>query len=91
MMMQEIFSSVKIENFIMKIDIFDIFAQNIDCVYVLELPCRGGSNESPQSMLWIRNKKKNRYSPAKPQFFLIKVGFKGVYISWTCFPDVTAA
>ena len=23
-----------------------------------------------------------------PQFFYIKVGFKGVYISRTCFPDV---
>ena len=22
-----------------------------------------------------------------PQFFYIKVGFKGVYFSWTCFPD----
>ena len=30
--------------------IFLIFAQNIDCGYTLELPCRGGSNEYPQSI-----------------------------------------
>ena len=22
-----------------------------------------------------------------PQFYYIKVGFKGVFIAWTCFPD----
>ena len=30
--------------------IFIISAQNIDCVYSLETPRRGGSNEYPQSM-----------------------------------------
>ena len=30
---------------------------------------------------------KNRYAPADPCFFYIKVGFKGVYISRACFPD----
>ena len=30
--------------------IFLISAQNIDCGYSLEPPCRGGSNEYPQSM-----------------------------------------
>ena len=25
--------------------------------------------------------------PRIPQFFYIKVGFNGVYFSWTCFPD----
>ena len=59
---------------------------NIDCGYTLEPPRRGGSNEYPQSMFWSTNKK-NRYTPAKP-FFHIKVGFKGVFIAWTCFPDV---
>ena len=46
----EIFSAVKKykwKNF----DIFNIFAQNIDC------GCRGGSNEYPQSMFWIKRKK----------------------------------
>ena len=38
-------------------------------------------------MYWSRNKK-NRYTPAYPtQFCYIKVGFKGVHISRTCFAD----
>ena len=40
-----------------KLDIFLIFAQNIDC----------GSNEYPQSIIWSNNKK-NRYTPAYPSF-----------------------
>ena len=45
-------------------DIFLIFAQNIDCGYMLEPPPRveppprGGSNEYPQSMFWSKKKKK---------------------------------
>ena len=38
-------------------------------------------------MFWSKNKK-NRYTPANPSFFYIKVGFKGVFIARTCFPDV---
>ena len=53
--------------------------QNIDCGYSLEPPRRGGSNEYPQSMFLGRNKKNNVY-PCKPQFYYIKVGFKGVNI-----------
>ena len=30
--------------------------------------------------------RKKRYTPANPSFY-IKVGFKGVFFSWTCFPD----
>ena len=60
-------------------DIFHISAQNIDCGYLLEPPQRGGSNEYPQSMFLSRNKKNNVY-PCKPQFYYIKVGFKGVKI-----------
>ena len=67
-------------------DIFLIFAQNIDCGYTLVPPRRGGSNEYPQSMFWSKNKK-NRYTPAHPSFFYIKVGFKGVYITRACYPD----
>ena len=37
------------------------------------------SNEYPQSMFLSRNKKNNVY-PCKPQFYYIKVGFKGVEI-----------
>ena len=53
------FLALKIENFQRKnFDIFLIFAQNIDCVYTLEPPQRGGSNEYPHSMFWSKNKKK---------------------------------
>ena len=70
----------KNENFQIKnSDIFLISAQNMDYVYSLEPPRRGGSNEYPQSMLLSRNKKNNVY-PCKPQFYYIKVGFKGIEI-----------
>ena len=46
---------------------FHISALNIDCWYSLE----------PPSMFLNRNKKINIY-PCKPQFYCIKVGFKGV-------------
>ena len=62
-----------------KSDISHISAQNIDCGYSLEPPRWGGSNEYLQSMFLNRNKKNNIY-PCKPQFFYIKVGFKGVKI-----------
>ena len=60
-------------------DIFHISAQSIDCGYSSEPPRRGGSNEYSQSMFLSRNKKNNVY-PCKPQFYYIKVGFKGVKI-----------
>ena len=60
-------------------DILHIFTQNIECGYSLEPPHRGGSNEYPQSMFLSRDKKNNVY-PCKPQFYSIKVGFKGVKI-----------
>ena len=72
--------SPKNENFQIKnSDIFQISAHNIDCGYSLEPPQRGSSNEYPQSMFLSRNKKNNVY-PCKPQFYYIKVGFKGVNI-----------
>ena len=60
-------------------NIFHIAAPNIDCGYSLEPPRRGGSNEYPQSMFLSRNKKNDVY-PCKPQFYYIKLGFKGVKI-----------
>ena len=57
-------------------DVFHISAQNIDCGYSLEPPRRGGSNEYLQSMFLSRNKKYNVY-PCEPQFYYIKLGFKG--------------
>ena len=56
---------------------FHISAQNIDSGYLLEPPRRGGSNKYPEFMFLSRNKKINVY-PCKPQFYCIKVGFKGV-------------
>ena len=73
-------SPPKTENFQTKnAYIFHVSAQNIDCGYSLEPPRWGGSNEYPQSMFLSRNKKNNVY-PCKPQFYYIKVGFKGVKI-----------
>ena len=60
-------------------DIFHNSAQNIDSGYSLEQPRRGGSNEYQQSMFLSRNKKNYVY-PCKPQFYYIKVGFKGIKI-----------
>ena len=57
--------------------IFHISAQNIDWGFSLEAPQQGGSNEYQQSMFFSKNKKNNVY-PFKPQFYYIKVGFKGV-------------
>ena len=59
--------------------IFHISAQNIDCGYSLEPLRRGGSNKYPKSMFLGRNKKNNVY-PCKPQFYYMKVGFKGVKV-----------
>ena len=56
---------------------FHISSQNIDRGYLLEPPRRGGSNEYPQSMFLSRNTKINVY-PCKPQFYCLKVGYKGV-------------
>ena len=76
----ENFTTKKYENFQIKnSDILHISAQNIDFGYSLEPPRWGGSNEYPQSMFLSRNKKNNVY-PYKPQFYHIKVGFKGVKI-----------
>ena len=70
----------KTEFFLIKnLDIFHYSVQNIDCGYSLEPPQQGGSNEYLQSMFLSRNKKNNVY-PCKPQFYYIKVGFKGVKI-----------
>ena len=52
-------SAVKIESFIIreKNYIFNIFVQNIYCGYKLEPPHLECSNEYPQSIFWIKNKK----------------------------------
>ena len=74
------FTTKKMINFQIKSsDIFHNSVQNIDCGYPLEPPRRGGSNEYPQTIFFSRNKKNSVY-PCKPQFFYLKVRFKGVKI-----------
>ena len=75
---QKICSEAKIENFIgKKKDIFNIFNQNIDCGYMLEPPCRGGSNKYPLSML--RKNKKKKCIPLQTSVVLLlyKSGVQG--------------
>ena len=67
-------------------DSFHISAQNIDCGFSLESTQRGFI-EYPQSMFLSSNKNNNVY-PCKPQFYFIKVGFKGVKIIKVSFRDV---
>ena len=68
--------SPKNENFQIIIRIVLYFCLKHRLWYSLEPPRRGGSNEYPQSMFLSRNKNMNVY-PCKPQFYYIKVGFKG--------------
>ena len=63
----------------MKIAIFLIFAQNIDCGYTLEPP-------RPVNILEQIYIKKIGIPPHIP-VLLYKKGFEGVNISRTCFPD----
>ena len=89
---QEIFLALKIVIFSLKMIFFPIFAQNMDCGYTLEPPRRGGSNEYPQSMFeYPQSMFWNKYTLHTPVllYIYIKVGFKGVYITWTWFRDVT--
>ena len=67
---------VKTENCQKKcFDSFLIFAQNIDCGYTLEPPRRGGSNEYPQSVFWIKIRKIGL--PLHTSVLLYKVEFMG--------------
>ena len=70
----DIFSKEKKnENFTeKKIDLLNIFAENINCRYMLEMPHRGGSNEYPQCMFWTKNKKLG--IPLQNPVFLYKSG-----------------
>ena len=73
-------------------NIFLIFAQNIDCGYTLEPPQCGGSNETEAVLtsihnLFFRAKIRKNVYPCTPQFFYIKVGCKGFFITRTCFRD----
>ena len=60
--------------------IFNISDQNIDRGYTEAVLT------SQTSIVWSKNKRKKVY-PCIPKFYYIKVGFKGVFIARTCFPD----
>ena len=80
----EIFTTKK-ENFQIKYsDIFHISAQNIYCGYSLEPLRRGGFNKYPQSTFFSKIRKLSLL----PQFYYLKVGFKGVNIIYASFRDV---
>ena len=78
----KIFSAVKIQKFTRKIVIFFIFLLKTymgltetvltSTHYVI----RGGSNEYPLCMFWLKNKK-IRYTPANPSFTIEKWGLRG--------------
>ena len=71
-----IFHGCKNDNFRVKFfNIFLIFALNIDCGYTVLT--------STQHLCFRAKIRKNAY-PCKPQFYYIKVGYKGVYITRTC-------
>ena len=36
----------------------------------------------------LEQKEENNVYPCKPQFYYIKVGCKGVFVTWTCLHDV---
>ena len=70
-----IFHCCKNDNFLMIFFyIFLIFAPNIDCGTSTHNLCFGAK---------IRKK----VYPCKPQFYYIKVGCKGVFVTRTCFRD----
>ena len=56
-----------------------IFAQNIDCGSEAVLT-------STHNLCFRAKIRKNVY-PCKPQFYYIKVGYKGVFVTRTCFHD----
>ena len=53
--------------------IFNRFGQKIDCEYTLEPPRRCDSNEYPQSMFWIKNKKIRNTLVNPSSVFLVKL------------------
>ena len=69
-MVPKMFESLKFGLFITKTRLFK-YTEN----FTIKKK-QGGSNEYPQSMFLSRNKKNNVY-PCKPQFYYMKVGFRG--------------
>ena len=62
-----------------KIWYFSYFCSKHKMWVLVRTASASGSNEYPQSMFSSKNKE-NNVSPCKPQFYYIKVGFKGIKI-----------
>ena len=63
--------------------VFHAFAQNLVWVHI-EPPRRGSFNEYPQSVFWVKTKKKYKI-PFYIPLLLYRIGVQGVSFSWTCF------
>ena len=74
MLYTAIFHGCKNDNFQKKNAIFLIFAQNAVLM-------------STRDLCFRAKIRKKRIPPVKPQFYYIKVGCKGVFITRTCYPD----
>ena len=70
------------------LNIFLIFAQNIDCGYTLEPPQLIEAVLTSTHNLCFGAKIRKKVYPCKTQFYYIKVGCKGVFVTRTCFRDV---
>ena len=55
----------------------------------LEPPCRGGSNEYSTYNVYFGSNIRQLGITLQTPVFYIEVGFKGVYIARSCFPDAT--
>ena len=62
-------------------DYFHIFAKNIFCGYTLEPVLTSTHN------ICFRAKIRKNVYPCKPQFYYIRAGCNGVFITRTCFHD----
>ena len=70
-------------------DIFLIFARNIDCGYTLEPPRRAAVLMSSHNLCFGAKIRKIGIPLYTPVLLYIKVGFQGVFLARTCFPDVS--
>ena len=85
---QRLFLVVIIEKFHQKnFNIFLIFAQNIDCGYTLYKNRLAEAVLTSTHILCFGAKIRKIGIPLQTLVYYIKVGFKGVYIARTCFPD----
>ena len=84
----EIFSTVKNENFIRKILIFLMFLLKTLWVHIRTTSLGDAVLMSTRN-LCFESKIRKMACLFIPQFHYVKVGFKGVYFSWTCYPDAS--